>query len=112
MQVNFEHLEDLPKILQKLENIEKHLQSNYSKRWLTVKELALYLGYSKDHIYKIKTNEWIEGYHYYKRIGKLFFDSHIIDKWVMGEDDTSMLQKETASQIVDRVLASIKIKKE
>lgn len=108
MQVNFEHLELLPKILNKLEFIEKHLEDNYSKRWLTVRELSEYIGYSKDTIYKLKGEEFIENCHYYKKTGKLLFDSHAIDKWIMGDDEQAQLQKEQASQIVDSILASIR----
>jgi len=108
MQVNFEYLEALPKILERLENIEKHLQSNYSKRWLNVAQLSEYLGYSKDYIHKLKASEWIEGYHYYKKTGKIIFDSHIIDKWVMGEDEPSLFKKVDVDAIVNSVLKDIK----
>lgn len=107
MQVYFENLEALPKILERLENIEKHLQNNYSKRWLNVKELSEYIGYSKDHIHKLKASEWIEGYHYYKKTGKLLFDSHMIDKWIIGDDELSELQRETQKQTVNRIVDSV-----
>ena len=52
MQINFEHLELLPKIYEKLQQIETHLENNYSKRWLNIRELAEYIGYSKESIHK------------------------------------------------------------
>lgn len=45
-----------------------NLENNYSKRWLNIKEVADYIGNSKDSIHKIKANEWIEGYHYHKKL--------------------------------------------
>ena len=54
MQVALEHLELLPKILEKLTLIEKKLEDSQSKRWMNVKELGKYLGYSADHVYKLK----------------------------------------------------------
>ena len=107
MQVNFEHLELLPKILNKLEFIEKHLQNNYSKRWLTVKELSQYIGYSKDRIYKFKDTELVQGYHYYKKSGKILFDSHAIDKWIIGDDEQAQLQQANIKQTIDSIVASV-----
>lgn len=54
MLVALEHLELLPKILEKVTLIEKKLEESQAKRWMTVKELSKYLGYSVDHIYKLK----------------------------------------------------------
>lgn len=110
MQINFEHLELIPKILKKLENIEKHLENNYSKRWLNINELSEYIGYSKDRIYKIKKEEWIENYHFYKKIGKLIFDSHAIDKWIMGDNEESKHMKQKMKETVDFIIKSIDIK--
>lgn len=110
MQVNFEHLELLPKILEKLEYIETHLQNNYSKRWLNVKEVSEYIGYSKDRIYKLKSEEWIENHHFYKKTGKLIFDSHAIDKWITGDNEISNQMKQRTQEIVDSVFSSIQNK--
>jgi len=110
MQVNFEHLELLPTILKKLELIEIHLQNNYSKRWLNVKEVSEYIGYSKDRIYKLKAEEWIEDYHYYKKTGKLIFDSHMIDKWIMGDNEISNKMKQRTTEIIDSILSDIQNK--
>ena len=47
MQINFEHLELLPKIYEKLQQIETHIENNYSKRWLNIKKKEKNSGYSK-----------------------------------------------------------------
>ena len=59
----------------------------------------------------LSINEWIEGYHYHKKIGKIIFDSHAIDKWILGEDTKSKIQKIDVNQIVDSILKDIKIEK-
>lgn len=111
MQIDFEHLELIPKIYEKLQQIEMNLENNYSKRWLNIKEVADYIGNSKDSIHKIKANEWIEGYHYHKKIGKIIFDSYAIDKWILGEDSKSKIQKIDVNQIINSILKDIKIEK-
>lgn len=56
------------------------------KRWLNIKEVANYLGYSTHQIHKLKGEEFVSGVHYYKRSGKLLFDKYMVDKWVLGLD--------------------------
>lgn len=56
------------------------------KRWLNIKEVANYLGYSTHQIHKLKGEEFVLEVHYYKRSGKLLFDKYMIDKWVLGID--------------------------
>lgn len=56
------------------------------KRWLNIKEVANYLGYSTHQIHKLKGEEFVLEIHYYKRSGKLLFDKYMIDKWVLGID--------------------------
>lgn len=46
MNVALEHLSLLPEILEKLKLIEKNLANFETKRWLNVKEVGNYLGYS------------------------------------------------------------------
>jgi len=108
MQVALEHLELLPKILEKLTLIEKKLEDSQSKRWMNVKELGKYLGYSADHVYKLKDDIFIEGIHFHKR-GKLLFDRIEIDKWVIGAD-TSNKRQELKNNI-DAILNSVLHKK-
>lgn len=105
MEIALENLELLPKILEKLTIIEQRLDSASQKRWLNVNELSTYLGYSKDRIYALKDSEFIEDVHYYKK-GKLLFDRYEIDKWVMGIGSNH--DKEKATEIVNRILDSIK----
>ena len=108
IQVALEHLELLPKILEKLTLIEKKLEDSQSKRWMNVKELGKYLGYSADHVYKLKDDIFIEGIHFHKR-GKLLFDRIEIDKWVIGAD-TSNKRQELKNNI-DAILNSVLHKK-
>lgn len=104
MLVALEHLELLPKILEKVTLIEKKLEESQAKRWMTIKELSKYLGYSVDHIYKLKDTEFAEGTHFYKR-GKLLFDKIEIDKWIIGEPQTiDYSAKEKINNIVESVL--------
>lgn len=105
MNISLENLELLPQILEKLTIIEQRLESTSQKRWLNVKEMSTYLGYSKDRIYALKDDEFIEGIHYYKK-DKIFFDRYEIDKWVTSGDSNN--NKEKATQIVNRILDSIK----
>jgi hypothetical protein len=82
MNVDFSKLnkiEDILKIVIKLSN-----KTDIEKKWLSVKELSIYLDYSQDRIHKLKNIEFFENIHYYKRSGKLLFDKNQIDKWVMG----------------------------
>lgn len=83
MDIALEHLELLPEILKKLTLIEKNMSNFESKRWMNVKEVGKYLGYSADHIYKLRDEEFIEGIHFHKK-GKLLFDRLEIDRWVIG----------------------------
>lgn len=67
-----------------------------------------YLGYSADHVYKLKDDIFIEGIHFNKR-GKLLFDRIEIDKWVIGAD-TSNKRQELKNNI-DAILNSVLHKK-
>lgn len=108
MQITIEYLELLPQILEKLMLIEKKLEEPQGKRWMNVKELGKYLGYSADHVYKLKDDIFIEGIHFHKR-GKLLFDRIEIDKWVIGAD-TSNKRQELKNNI-DAILNSVLHKK-
>jgi len=82
MNIELENLKLLPEIVKELMFIKKQLGNSSSKRWLNVSETALYLGYSKDYIHKLKDSQFIESIHFYKKTGKLLFDSYELDKWV------------------------------
>lgn len=105
MDIQLEHLQLIPKILEALENIKQNLSIDNQKRWLNVAELAEYLGYSKDRIYKIKEEHFIEGVHFHKKIGKLLFDRVAIDGFVSGKErnDTNKQKR----YVVDNILSSI-----
>lgn len=105
MDIRLEDLAMLPRILQIVESMQEELANVHTKRWLNVRELAEYLGYSKDRIYKIKDAHLIEGEHFYNRTGKILFDRVAIDSWVVGKDDreTDITQR----QVVDNVLSSL-----
>ena len=89
-----------------IELIKKALENQSGKRWLSVKELSEYLGYSKDHIYKLKEDTFIENIHFYKKTGKIIFDRVAIDSWMVGKETDDINQ--SRRQIVDNILSSIK----
>lgn len=80
--------EEIEKSINELSNNLLLLTSEIKseKRWLNIKEVAHYLGYSTHQIHKLKGEEFFEGVHYYKRSGKLLFDKYLVDKWVLGID--------------------------
>ncbi len=100
---NINLIEDMAK---DIEVIKKALSSQVAKRWLNTKELSIYLGYSKDRIYKLKDEVFIENIHFYKKVGKILFDRVAIDDWMVGRNSDEI--NNTQQQIVDRVLSSIK----
>lgn len=59
MTVEFESLKLLPQMYALIEKLSKQLENGNAKRWLSVKELAVYLSYSSERIYKIKEEHFI-----------------------------------------------------
>ena len=106
MDIGIEYLNLLPQLASDLKQIKKRLEEEGTKRWLNVRELASYLGYSKDRIYKIKDEHFLEGEHFHNRTGKILFDRVAIDSWVVGKDtnETDLKQQ----QVVDHILSSVK----
>ena len=106
MDIGIEYLSLLPQLAADLKQIKKRLEEEGGKRWLNVRELAQYLGYSKDRIYKIKDEYLLEGEHFHNRTGKILFDRVAIDSWVVGKDtyETDHEQR----QVVDHILLSVK----
>jgi len=100
MLVEFENLSKINTILVKLEELEAKLSSE--KRWLNIKEASNYLGYSQDHIHKLKNSHFIEGIHYYKKTGKLLFDKIAIDSWV--QSSTRYID---AKEVANRILKDL-----
>lgn len=60
MLIEMENINLIKEIAKDIELIRKALENQSGKRWLNVKELSQYLGYSKDHIYKLKEDTFIE----------------------------------------------------
>jgi len=87
MNVNFDVLDKIPTMIKLLEKVLENQKNIIDKPWLSTKEAAQYLGYSKDSIdSKVKNKEFIEGTHYYQRASKRMFDKNMLDKWVVGMD--------------------------
>jgi len=63
MTVNFEDLKLLPQMFELINKLNSNLENSYTKRWLSVRELAEYLSYSNDRIYKLKDEYLIESIH-------------------------------------------------
>ena len=80
MNFAFENLDKIIDILEKLEKLESKIVGE--KRWLNTKEASYYLGYSQEHIHKLKDNHLIEGKHYFKKAGRVLFDKVELDNWV------------------------------
>jgi len=97
MLIEFENLSRISTILTKLEELDAKLSSE--KRWLNIKEASNYLGYSQDHIRKLKNSHFIEGKHYYKKTGRLLFDKIALDSWVQSST-SSIDAKEVANSIL------------
>lgn len=100
MNLAFENLEKINNILEKLEQLENKILGE--KRWLNTKEASYYLGYSKDHIHKLKDSHLIEGKHYFKKAGRILFDKLELDNWVI----TSFSKNDIKSSI-DSILKAI-----
>ena len=106
MNIEFESLKLLPQMFALIEKLNSHLEDANTKRWLSVKELAKYLSYSSDRIYKIKDEYFIEGIHFFKKSGKILFDRVAIDEWVISKEKTNEINQ-SQRQVVDNILSSI-----
>lgn len=100
MEINFENLKKIDTILEKIELLENKISNE--KRWLNIGEASHYLGYSKDHIHKLKDSDFIENKHYYKKAGRILFDKLELDNWV-----TTNLTKKDIKNITDNILKAI-----
>jgi predicted DNA-binding transcriptional regulator AlpA len=100
-----ENINMIKDIANDLQTIKKAVSSIQTKRWLTVIELSKYLGYSKDSIYKLKDEVFIENLHFYKKTGKILFDRVAIDDWIVGKETDDIILSQR--QIVDNILLSI-----
>jgi len=102
MNLNIEALNQIPQILEMVKGLNEKVENKIEKRWLNVAETAFYLGYSKDHIHKLKTNHFIEGKHYHKKAGRVLFDKLELDKWVI-----SSVNMINPKEITDTVLKDL-----
>jgi len=100
MEIKYENLEKIDELLTKVNQILEN--TNSEKRWLNINEAAHYLGYSTDHIHKLKNDQLIEGKHFFKK-GKLLFDKYALDEWVMSYRTNDI----NASEIVSNILENI-----
>lgn len=83
MNVNFESLQQIPKLVALMEELIKlQKEGTIEKKWMNVEETAFYLGYSKDKVYKLIQEEWVEGVHYHKPTGRVIVEKEKIDLWV------------------------------
>lgn len=98
MEVYFENLKKIDDLLERLDRLEQKIFGD--KRWLNVSETAYYLGYSKDHIHKLKADHLIEGKHYHKTTGRVLFDKVALDHWVQSNPSSKIDAKEVANNIL------------
>lgn len=105
MNVEFESLKLLPQIYELLNKLNDGMNSS-SKRWMSVKELSVYLTFGKDKIYKMIDVEFIESEHYYKKGSRLIFDKQKIDEWVLTSSSNKVSCQNT-KLIIDDVLSSL-----
>lgn len=108
MDINFEALKQIPKLVALTEELIKlQKEGTIEKKWLSIEEMTFYLNsYSRDKLYKLVQEEWIEGVHYHKPTGKLIFNKHKINDWVEGKDN----QKGT-KLLIDDMFSSIQLDK-
>lgn len=105
MNIEFESLKLLPQMFALIEKLNSNLENGHTKRWLSVRELAEYLSYSNDRIYKLKDEYFIENEHFFKKSGKILFDRVAIDSWMVEGKSNEVNQSQR--QIVDNILSSI-----
>jgi hypothetical protein len=99
MNLNIQAVNQIPQILEIVKILSEKIDNKIEKRWLNVAETAYYLGYSKDHIHKLKTDHLIEGKHYHKKAGRLLFDKLELDKWVISSKNM-LNPKEIANMVL------------
>ena len=104
--IEMENINLIKEMAKDIELIKKFITNQTPKRWLSVKEIATYLGYSKDHIYHLKEEVFLENIHFYKKTGKILFDRVAIDSWVLEGFNTNEINK-SRRQIVDNILSSV-----
>lgn len=104
--IEMENINLIKQIADDIALLKISLSDSNTKRWLNVKEVAEYLGYSRDRIYKIKEQYFVEGIHFHNQTGKILFDRVEIDSWVVGKASNEAHSKQR--QVVDNILSSLK----
>jgi len=81
----FDNLSQIQEIANDLKFIKKQLNSNIEKRWLSTKELSLYIPYSTETINKkVQDETFICGVHFYQHQKTRMFDKLKIDEWIIN----------------------------
>ncbi len=106
MNVEFENINLIKQLVDDVQLLKQSLINSNEKRWMSVKELSLYLTFGKDKIYKMINVQFIEGTHYFKRENRLLFDKEKIDNWVKNESFSNLDSTRTKA-IIDDVLSSM-----
>jgi len=104
MNLELENQKRLDEIIKKLTSIENQV---IDQNWLDLSDAAKYICYSKESIRKmIKSGEFINGIHYYKRIKKLIFDKKELDKWVKSKAPKNAVNL-NIDETIENILSSI-----
>ena len=103
MVIDFENLSKIEQIANDLEIIKKQLDSNIEKRWLSTKELSLYIPYSTETINKkVQDETFICGVHFYQHKKTRMFDKLKIDEWIIN-NQLSVHKKIQKQMILDKI---------
>ena len=87
MNINFENLEKIEDVLKILQVMQLNIANKDERRWLSTKELSLYIPYSVETINKkVQNGYFIEGVHFYQKEKTRFFDREKIDEWILSSD--------------------------
>lgn len=106
MNIEFENINLIKQLVDDIQLLKQSLISSNNKRWMSVKELSLYLTFGKDKIYKMVNVQFVEGTHYFKKENRLLFDKEKIDEWVLNESSNKLNIQETKI-IIDDILSSL-----
>lgn len=110
MEINFQHLDDIPNIYKLLKILNEKIENKIEKRWLSTNETATYLGYSKDSIDSlVKKGEFIINIHYFQKERKRMFDKEALDKWVIGINISANNISHKINSAVEDIISSIAV---
>ncbi len=103
MDIKFENLAKIEQIVNDLKIIKKQLNSNIEKRWLSTKELSLYIPYSTETINKkVQDETFICGVHFYQHQKTRMFDRLKIDEWIIN-NQLSIKQERQKQKIINKI---------